>query len=64
MDHDQKSATSWWTCYVTIADAHIESLKSLHTYDIIWTVWPELYKILSLINKKWLTTFGKELTPF
>ena len=47
--------------YVTIADAEIGSLKSLHTlFDSVWTtcwwnlnkiVWSEIYKILSFLAK-------------
>ena len=59
--------------YVTIANADIGSLKSLHTLFVfgphageIWTKSRGLiYKILSfLTKKKWLTIFDKVLTPF
>ena len=63
-----------WAFYVTIADADIGILKSLHTlFDkyldhmlvkfeqnrMVWTI-----RNFVLFNKKWLTIFDKVLTPF
>ena len=49
--------------YVTIADADIESLKSIHSFISICTtyltkiVWSELRKIVSFFDKKMINRF-------
>ena len=62
------------TFYVTIADADIGSLKSLHTLfdkyldhmlvNLNKILWSEPYKMLCFLTRKWLTAFDKVLTPF
>ena len=60
--------------YVTIADADIGSLKSLHTLfdkylDHMLVKFEQNRKVRTIQNfvlfdKRWLTTFDKVLTPF
>ena len=60
--------------YVTIADADIGSLKSLHTlfdmyldYKLVKFEQNRMFRNIQnfkLFDKKWLTIFDKALTPF